>query len=122
MENYKLFDAEMRFMNIVWANEPLSSRQLTLLCQQQLGWKRTTTYTVLKKLSDRGMVRNDNTIVTALVKREQVQQYESGAVVDRAFGGSLPSFIAAFVSGRSLSDEDAEEIRRLIAQCREKQS
>ncbi len=122
MENYKLFDAEMRFMNIVWANEPLSSRQLTLLCQQQLGWKRTTTYTVLKKLSDRGMVRNDDTIVTALVKREQVQQYESGAVVDRAFGGSLPSFIAAFVSGRSLSDEDAEEIRRLIAQCREKQS
>lgn len=122
MENYKLFDAEMRFMDIVWANEPLSSRQLTLLCQQQLGWKRTTTYTVLKKLSDRGMVRNDDTIVTALVKREQVQQYESGAVVDRAFGGSLPSFIAAFVSGRSLSDEDAEEIRRLIAQCREKQS
>lgn len=122
MENYKLFDAEMRFMNIVWANEPLSTRQLSLLCQQQLGWKRTTTYTVLKKLSDRGMVRNDDTIVTALVKREQVQQYESEAVVDRAFGGSLPSFIAAFVSGRSLSDEDAEEIRRLIAQCREKQS
>lgn len=122
MENYKLFDAEMRFMNIVWANEPLSTRQLSLLCQQQLGWKRTTTYTVLKKLSDRGMVRNDDTIVTALVKREQVQQYESEAVVDRAFGGSLPSFIAAFVSGRSLSDEDAEEIRRLISQCREKQS
>ncbi len=122
MENYKLFDAEMKFMDIVWANEPLSSRQLAVLCEQRLGWKRTTTYTVLKKLSDRGMVQNEDTIVTALIKREQVQQYESGAVVDRAFGGSLPSFIAAFVSGRSLSNEDAEEIRRLIAKCREKQS
>lgn len=122
MENYKLFDAEMKFMDIVWASEPLSSRQLALLCEQRLGWKRTTTYTVLKKLSDRGMVQNQDTVVTALVKREQVQQYESGAVVDRAFGGSLPSFIAAFVSGHGLSEEDAEEIRQLIAQCREKQS
>lgn len=122
MENYKLFDAEMKFMDIVWRNEPLSSRQLAVLCEQRLGWKRTTTYTVLKKLSDRGMVQNEDTIVTALVKREQVQQYESGAVVDRAFGGSLPSFIAAFVSGHGLSEEDAEEIRQLIARCREKQS
>lgn len=122
MENYKLFDAEMKFMNIVWAQEPLTTRQLTEACQAQLGWKRTTTYTVLKKLSERGIVQNVDSTVTALVKREQVQQYESEVVVDRTFGGSLPSFIAAFVSGRILSEEDAQEIRALIDQCRRKES
>ena len=122
MENYKLFDAEMKFMHIVWAKEPLTTRQLTEACQARLGWKRTTTYTVLKKLSERGMVQNVDSTVTALVKREQVQQYESEAVVDRTFGGSLPSFIAAFVSGRCLSEEDAQEIRALIDQCRGKES
>lgn len=122
MENYKLFDAEMKFMNIVWAQEPLTTRQLTEACQAQLGWKRTTTYTVLKKLSERGIVQNVDSTVTALVKREQVQQYESEVVVDRTFGGSLPSFIAAFVSGRTLSEEDAQEIRALIDQCRRKES
>ena len=122
MENYKLFDAEMKFMNIVWAQEPLTTRQLTEACQAQLGWKRTTTYTVLKKLSERGIVQNVDSTVTALVKREQVQQYESEAVIDRAFGGSLPSFIAACVSGRTLSEEDAQEIRALIDQCRGKES
>mgnify|MGYP002514372145 FL=1 len=122
MENYKLFDAEMKFMNIVWSQEPLTTRQLTEACQVSLGWKRTTTYTVLKKLSERGIVQNVDSTVTALVKREQVQQYESEAVVDRTFGGSLPSFIAAFVSGRSLSEEDAQEILDLIDQCRGKES
>ena len=122
MENYKLFDAEMKFMNIVWSQEPLTTRQLTEACQARLGWKRTTTYTVLKKLSERGIVQNVDSTVTALVKREQVQQYESEAVIDRAFCGSLPSFIAAFVSGRSLSEEDAQEIRDLIDQCRGKES
>ena len=122
MENYKLFDAEMKFMNIVWSQEPLTTRQLTEACQARLGWKRTTTYTVLKKLSERGIVQNVDSTVTALVKREQVQQYESEAVIDRAVGGSLPSFFAAFVSGRSLSEEDAQEIRDLIDQCRGKES
>lgn len=121
MENYKLFDAEMKFMNIVWQHEPLSTRQLTELCQLHLGWKRTTTYTVLKKLSDRDIVRNLDSTVFALVKREQVQQYESEAVVDRAFGGSLPAFVAAFTSGRELSQEDVDEIQTLIDQYREKQ-
>ncbi len=121
MEKYKLFDAEMKFMDIVWQQEPMTSRRLTELCQVRLGWKRTTTYTVLKKLGDRGIVQNLEGTVTALVKREQVQQYESGAVVDRAFGGSLPSFIAAFVSGRNLSEEDAREIQLLIDKARGEQ-
>lgn len=120
MEVYRLYDAELKFMTIVWEREPLSTRQLTQLCQERLGWKRTTTYTVLKKLSDRGMVQKNDTQVTALVKQDQVRRYESGAVVDRSFGGSLPSFVAAFLNGRSLSQEDAAEIQRLIAQYQEK--
>lgn len=119
METYRLYDAELKFMTIVWEREPVSTRLLTQLCQERLGWKRTTTYTVLKKLSDRGIVRNNDATVTALVKREQVQRYESGAVVDRSFGGSLPSFVAAFLNGRSLSAEDAAEIQQLIAKSQE---
>ena len=122
MEIPKIFESEYRFCLILWEHEPVTAVELVKLCQDQLGWKRTTTYTVLKKLSERGMVQNVDSTVTALVKREQVQQYESEAVVDRTFGGSLPSFIAAFVSGRSLSEEDAQEIRALIDQCRGKES
>lgn len=121
MENYKLFDAEMKFMNIVWEQEPMSTRRLTEVCQVRLGWKRTTTYTVLKKLSERGMVQNVDSVVTALVKRELIQQYESESVVNRSFGGSLPAFVAAFASGRSLSAEDVNEIQALIDKYREKQ-
>ncbi len=121
MDKNKLFDAEMKFMDIVWQQEPLTTRQLTQACEGRLGWKRTTTYTVLKKLSDRGIVQNVDSVVTSLVKREQVQRYESEAVIDRSFGGSLPSFVAAFMSGRGISEEEAAEIRKLIDQCREKQ-
>ncbi len=121
MDQYKLFDAEMKFMDIVWEQEPMTTRRLTQLCEVRLGWKRTTTYTVLKKLGDRGMVQNVDATVTSLIKREQVQRYESETVVDRTFGGSLPSFIAAFVSGRKLSEEDAREIQALIDQARGEQ-
>lgn len=121
MENFRLYDGELKFMNIVWDNEPLSSRRLVELCGERLGWKQSTTYTVLKKLSVKDLVRNENSVVTALIKREQAQRYESEAVVDRAFGGSLPSFVAAFMGGRGLSDEDAEELHRLIDAYREGQ-
>lgn len=121
MENFRLYDGELKFMNIVWDNEPLSSRRLVELCGERLGWKQSTTYTVLKKLALKDLVRNENSVVTALIKREQAQRYESEAVVDRAFGGSLPSFVAAFMGGRGLSDEDAEELHRLIDAYREGQ-
>ena len=118
-QELKLFDAEMKFMDIVWENEPLRSRELVKLCAERLGWKQSTTFTVLKKLSNRGIVKNEATVVTSLVGRDQVQRYESEAIVKKNFGGSLPSFIAAFMSGKRLSDEEADELKKLVDSYRE---
>lgn len=117
--NLKLFDAEYRFACIVWENEPIQSRQLAELCQQQLGWKRPTTYTVLRKLCERGIMKNENAMVTALVKKAAVHQYESNAVVERTFAGSLPSFVAAFLENKKLSGDEAEKIKQLIDNYKE---
>ena len=114
MEQYKLFDAEYKFMCIVWDAEPLSTRRLTELCTQNLGWKRTTTYTVLRKLCDRGILQNERSTVSSIVKREQVQKYESEVVVEKTFEGSLPKFIAAFLNNKKLSAAEADELKRLI--------
>lgn len=110
----KLFDAEYRFALIVWENEPIHSRKLAELCADALGWKRTTVYTVLRKLCERGILLNDNAIVTSIVKKSDVQVYESVAIVDRAFNGSLPSFITAFLKTKKLSPDEAAEIQAAI--------
>jgi predicted transcriptional regulator len=115
-EGLKLFDAEYRFACIVWENEPVPSGRLAELAAQALGWKRTTAYTVLRKLIERGILQNANTMVTSLVKRDEVQRYESAAVVERAFGGSLPSFVNAFLKTKKLTREEAAEIQRMIDQ------
>lgn len=119
MEQYKLFDAEFKFVCIVWDEEPLTTRRLTEICQEKLGWKRTTTYTVLRKLSDRGILQSKNSTVTSIVKREQVQKYESQVVVEKAFNGSLPKFIAAFLNDKTISQDEAEELKRLIDRHKE---
>ena len=111
----KLFDAEYRFALIVWDNEPIHSRKLAELCADALGWKRPTTYTVLRKLCERGILRNINATVTSIVKRSEVQGYESAAVVDRAFDGSLPSFITAFLKTKRLTPEEVAEIQEMIS-------
>ncbi|OPX85839.1 MAG: Penicillinase repressor [Pelotomaculum sp. PtaB.Bin104] len=119
MEQFKLFDAEFKFMCIVWEAEPLTTRRLTELCRERLGWKRTTTYTVLRKLSDRGILQNEHSTVSSIVKREQVQKYESEVIVEKAFDGSLPKFIATFLNDKTLSDDEAEEMKRLIDRHKE---
>ena len=110
----KLFDAEYRFALVVWENEPIHSRRLTELCEDALGWKRATTYTVLRKLCERGILRNDKAIVSSIIKKGDVQGYESAAIVDRAFDGSLPSFITAFLKTKTLTPEEAAEIQEMI--------
>lgn len=120
METPKVFESEYRFCQILWEVEPVGSTELVRLCREKLGWKKSTTYTVIKRLSERGVVRLENAVVTTLVSREQVQRSESHEIVDRAFGGSLPQFIAAFAGGKKLSKAEAEEIRRLIDQYEEK--
>jgi len=117
MEEYKLFDAEYKFVSLVWNNEPINSTELVRLCADKLGWKKSTTYTVLKKLCDRGIVKNNDTVVTALVKREEVERYESNAVVEKSFGGSLPKFLTAFLGERKLSEQEAKELKRIIEEA-----
>ena len=113
-KNLKLYDVEYRFACVVWENEPVHSRKLTELCADALGWKRATTYTVLRKLCERGILRNENAIVSSIVKRDEVQGFESAAIVDRSFDGSLPSFITAFLKTKSLTSEEAAEIQEMI--------
>lgn len=119
MEPLKLYEGEYRFAEIVWEHEPLPSKQLVALCAQRLGWKKSTTYTVLKRLCERGLMKNENTVVTALVKREAVQKYESEQLVERVFGGSLPQFITAFMGNKRITMEEAEDLKQLIDQYKE---
>lgn len=114
MEDLKLYDAEYRLLEIVWEKEPLSSTELYKECLPRLGWKKSTTYTVLRKLVERKILKNENGAVTALVKKETVQRYESQAVVEKWFDHSLPGFVAAFLGEKKLSREEAEELKQLI--------
>lgn len=120
MEEWKLYDAEYRLMEIVWEKEPLSSTELYKACLPRLGWKKSTTYTVLRKLCERGFLKNEASLVTSLVKKEDVQRYESQDVVEKWFDRSLPRFVAAFLGERKLSEEEAEELKRLIDESRAK--
>ena len=114
MSSPKIFESEYRFCLILWEHEPVKSTELARLCKEQLGWSKTTTYTVIKRLSERGVVRNENTIVTALISKEEAQLSELDELVEKKFEGSLPAFIAAFARRQALSDAEIEEIRRII--------
>lgn len=114
MENLKLCESDYRFMLVVWENEPLTSGQLVSLCAEKLGWKKPTTYTVLRKMCEKGLLKNEDTCVSALVQREQVQAFESEYFVERAFAGSLPHFLTSFLGGKTISEQEAAELKRLI--------
>ena len=112
----KIHEGEYRFCLILWENEPIQSAQLAQLCKEQLGWSRTTTYTIIRRLTDRGVVKSENAIVSAVVKKEEVQLSEMNELVEKTFEGSLPAFIAAFARRQKLSDKDVEALRLLIEQ------
>lgn len=122
LETPKIFDSELRLCEILWEHQPVKSSELVQLCAQRLGWKKSTTYTVIKRLTERGVVQTENAVVTARVSRDEVQRAESRAFVERNFSGSLPSFLNAFVGGRGLSAEEADELRRMIADFEEKRN
>lgn len=115
----KIFNSEYRFCLILWANEPINSTKLSVLCKEQLGWSRPTTYTVIRRLAERGVLKNENTIVSSLVSKEQVQQAEMEDMMDRMFQGSIPDFIAAFSSCSRLTPKDVEQLEKMIAQYKE---
>lgn len=119
MDDLKLCDSEYRFMLLVWEAAPVRSGELVRLAADRLGWKKSTTYTVIRKLSERGFLKNEDALVTPLVSKSECQSVESDYFVERTFGGSLPKFLAAFLGGKKISEEEAEEIRRLIDSHRE---
>ncbi len=114
MDDLRLCDSDYRFMCVVWESAPLPSGELVKLCAGQLGWKKSTTYTVLRKLCERGLVKNEDSTVSALIPKEQVQVYQSESFVDRVFDGSLPQFLTAFLGGKTISQQEAAEIRKII--------
>lgn len=114
MDTPKVFESEYRFCLILWENEPIKSSKLVELCKEQLGWKPTTTYTVIKRLSERGVLKNENTIVTSLISKEDVQATELNEMVEKTFEGSLPAFIAAFTKHTKISDTDIDALQQMI--------
>ena len=116
MATPKIFESEYRFCLILWENEPVSSRELSELCKEKLGWSKTTTYTVIKRLSDRGVLKNENTVVTSLVSKDEAQVSEIDELMEKKFEGSIPAFLAAFARSRKLSDKEIADIRQIIEQ------
>ena len=118
METPKIFESEYRFCLILWAHEPIKSSELVALCGEQLGWKPTTTYTVIKRLAQRGVLVNENTVVRSLVSKDQVQDAEIDEMVEKKFEGSLPAFLAAFTRHRKMTDREIDQVQRMIDEYR----
>ena len=118
MDTPKVFESEYRFCLILWEHEPIKSSELVKLCKEQLGWKPTTTYTVLKRLSERGVLKNENTIVSSLISKDEVQAAEIDELVEKKFEGSLPSFVAAFTKHQNITPHEIEEQQRMIDRYR----
>lgn len=118
MEIPKVYESEYRFCLILWEHEPVKSKELVRLCQKQLGWKPTTTYTVIKRLSERGVLKNENTVVTSLVSKDQVQAAELDEFVEKTFEGSLPAFVAAFTKHQKISKDEIDAVQAMIDRYR----
>lgn len=118
MKDMKLGAIERRFAEIIWNNAPLTTNQLTKICGEKLEWKRTTTYTVLKKLCEKGLFKTENSMVTALISRQEFEGMQSEQFVEETFKGSLPAFLTAFNSRKKLSEADIDELQKLIDQMR----
>ena len=118
METPKIFESEYRFCLILWAHEPIKSAELVELCREQLGWKPTTTYTVIKRLSERGVLKNENTVVSALVTKDEVQAAQINEMVEKTFEGSLPAFVAAFTKHQNISEKEIFAVQQMIDRYR----
>jgi len=119
METPKIFESEYRFCLIMWENEPVNSTELVKLCKQQLGWSKATTYTVIRRLAERGVLKNENAIVTSLISKEEAQASRLNEMVEETFEGSMPAFLAAFTRGRKLNKDEADQLRALICRFQE---
>ena len=122
MNTPKVFESEYRFCLILWEHEPVKSSELVNLCKEQLGWKPTTTYTVIKRLSERGVLQNENTVVTSLVSKDEVQAAEINEMVEKTFEGSLPAFVAAFTKHQKISNAEIDAVQQMIDRYRKGES
>lgn len=118
MEIPKIHESEYRFCLILWEHEPITSVALVKLCQEQLGWKRTTTYTVIKRLGERGILKNENGMITSLISKDEAQAYEIDELVEKKFEGSLPAFLAAFTKRLNMTETELDEIQDMINRIR----
>ncbi|WP_300384102.1 BlaI/MecI/CopY family transcriptional regulator [Clostridium sp.] len=114
MRDYKFTESEEKFAEIIWQNEPILSGNLVKLCQEEMNWKKSTTYTVLKKLCEKGIFQNNNAIVSSIITKDKYYAKQSVRFVEDTFGGSLPKFLTAFISSKKLSKHQAEELKKLI--------
>lgn len=114
MRDYKLTDAEAKFADMIWSKEPIASPELVKLCEKEMNWKKSTTYTVLKKLCEKGIFCNENALVSAVLSREEFYGKQSRKYVEDVFQGSLPRFLTAFCGGKKLSPKEVEEMRKFI--------
>ena len=114
MNTPKIFESEYRFCLILWEHQPVNSTRLVELCKESLGWSKATTYSVIRRLSERGVVKNENAVVTALVSKEEAQKSRLDEMVEETFEGSMPAFIAAFSKSKRLSKDEVEQLRQLI--------
>lgn len=112
-------EVQMKFAELIWEKEPVGSGELVRLCVEMFGWKKSTTYTVLKKLCDKGLFQNNDGVVTSLISKDDFYTKKSEEFVDEAFGGSLPAFLAAFTSRQKLSEKEIDEIRKIIDEAKE---
>ncbi|BDR81123.1 BlaI/MecI/CopY family transcriptional regulator [Clostridium tetani] len=114
MNNFKIFDAEFKFMEIVWENSPIKSSDLVKLTHDKLGWKKSTTYTVIRRLKERNIIANENAIVTALIDREAVQLSETEELIDKVYSGSIKKFFSTFLQKENLSKKDIKELKKIV--------
>jgi predicted transcriptional regulator len=119
MKHYKLAEAEEKFAELIWKNEPIGSGDLVKLSEKEMNWKKSTTYTVLKKLCEKGFFQNENAVISSVITKDEYYANQSIRFVEDTFGGSLPKFITAFISGKKLSNQQAEELKRLIDKHKE---
>lgn len=117
MDPLKLFDAEYRFMRLLWEHEPVNSTELVRLCLEHFEWKKSTTYSMIKRLAERGILKNEQAVVTALVKKEEVQKYNSEVLLAKTFDNSLPTFLTAFLRDKKLSASEAEKLKQMIEEA-----
>lgn len=119
MNTPKIHESEYRFCLIMWEHEPVTAAELARLCNEQLEWKRTTTYTVIKRLAERGVLKNENGTITSLVSKDEAQAGEVGELMEKRFEGSVPAFLAAFTRQQKLTDKELDEVQRMIDRIRE---